>query len=831
MDTLMRDLQFAVRRLRRAPGLTVVALLVLALGTGASLALVSVEDTLVLRELPVSHPEELVALTAEDAKDPSDTNALSLAAIRMLEGQQHVFAAVGGDGGSQLTAVAGGVPEYVNADGVTGGYFGVLGVRPAIGRLITEEDVASSARVVVLSYAYWQRRFGGDGDVIGKVIRLVEDSDLPYVPFTVVGVTQPGFSGLYAGLPTEVTIPAETYRQIVHSGTLDQPLFRRAIGRLSSGVTPTKAREAVQALWPAMLRTSVPATMAPQDRDDILRSRLDVESAATGFSLFKTWYSRPLSLLVLSSAWLLLIACANLASLLLARSMARQEELRVRLALGASRRRLLQDVLTEALLLSAAGTALGLPLAFGGARWLLAMLLEVNPLSSYYQFDLTLDRRVVFAIAASAIGTGLAFGLGPAWWASRRESTMTIGAARSTGRATSPWSTGLLVAQVSLAAVLLVGAGLLAMNWRLLRSTQPGFQMEGLSVVELDPQPGGSANLDVAAYCRALVDHVAAVPGVSGAALVFREPFLGFHEFYEREPISSSSADPGQAVEATLVAVSPGFFQTMGVSVTHGRDFAWTDDARRGPVAILSDGLAKRVFPGAAAVGRQIRVDTEPRRQHVEVLGVTSDAILTDFHARNPLVLFVALLQEPPLLFAGESPTIVTRGTAPQPTLEGQIRRTVEALGHDSVVGQRTLAERADQSLVRERIFAVGGTYFGGLAVALVAIGLGGVLAASVARRTREIGLRSALGGSPSALKSMILRQALGVGLLGLALGLPCAWLTTPWLQSTLTTVGPHNPLVFAGAALVTLLVTVVAAWVPARRAAAIAPMDALRAE
>jgi predicted permease len=556
-----------------------------------------------------------------------------------------------------------------------------------------------------------------------------------------------------------------------------------------------------------------------------------VESAATGFSLFKTWYSRPLSLLVLSSAWLLLIACANLASLLLARSMARQQELRVRLALGASRRRLLQDVLTEALLLSAAGTALGLPLAFGGARWLLARLLEVNPLSSYYEFDLTLDRRVVFAIAASAIGTGLAFGLGPAWWASRHESTMTIGAARSTGRATSPWSTGLLVAQVSLAAVLLVGAGLLAMNWRVLRATQPGFRMEGLSVVELDPQPGGSANLDVAAYCRALVDHVAAVPGVSQAALVFPELFLGLEDFYEKEPISSSSAVPGEAVEATLVAVSPGLFQTIGVSVTHGRDFAWTDDARRGPVAILSEGLARRVFPSAEAIGRQVRVGTEPSRQHVEVLGVTSDAILSDLRVRNPVVLFVALLQEPPDFFVGESPTIVTRSTAPQPTLEGQIRRTVEALGHDSVVGQRTLAERADQSLVRERMFALGGIYFGGLAVALVAIGLGGVLAAGVARRTREIGLRSALGGSPSALRSMILRQALSVGLLGLALGLPCAWLATPWLQSTLTTVGPHNRLVFAGAALVTLMVTVVAAWVPARRAAAIAPMDALRAE
>jgi hypothetical protein len=312
---------------------------------------------------------------------------------------------------------------------------------------------------------------------------------------------------------------------------------------------------------------------------------------------------------------------------------------------------------------------------------------------------------------------------------------------------------------------------------------------------------------------------------------VFPEPFLGFEEFYEKEPISSSSAAPGEAVEATLVAVSPGFFQTLGASVTHGRDFAWTDDARRGPVALLSEGLAKRVFPGAAAIGQQIRVDTEPKRQHVEVLGVTSDAILSDFHARNPLVLFVALLQEPPLLFDGESPTILARSTAPQPVLEGQIRRTMEALGHDSVVGQRTLAERADQSLVRERMFAVGGTYFGGLAVALVAIGLGGVLAAGVARRTREIGLRSALGGSPSALRFMILRQALGVVFLGLVLGLPCAWLATPWLQSALTRVGPHNPLVFAGSGLVTLMVTVVAAWVPARRAAAIAPMDALRAE
>ena len=369
------------------------------------------------------------------------------------------------------------------------------------------------------------------------------------------------------------------------------------------------------------------------------------------------------------------------------------------------------------------------------------------------------------------------------------------------------------------------------MNWRLLRATQPGFQMEGLSLVELDAQPGGSANFDVATYCRALVEHVVAVPGVSRAALVLPEPFLGFDDFYEKEPVAPSSDSPRVGIDATLLVVSPGFFQTLGVPVTHGRDFAWTDDARRGPVAMLSAALANHLFPGAAAVGRQIRVDTEPNRQHVEVLGVTSDAILSDFHVRNPPVLFVPLLQEPPLLLFGESPTIVTRGTGPQSALEGQIRRTVEALGQDSVVRQRTLADRVDQSLVRERMFALGGTYFGGLAVALVAIGLGGVLAAGVARRTREIGLRSALGGSPSALRSMILRQALGVGLLGLVFGLPCAWLATPWLQSILTTVGPHSALVFAGATLVTLMVTVVAAWVPARRAAAIAPMDALRTE
>ena len=417
----------------------------------------------------------------------------------------------------------------------------------------------------------------------------------------------------------------------------------------------------------------------------------------------------------------------------------------------------------------------------------------------------------------------------PAWRASQDDQTWPFRVTRSTVRSTSR-GRALTIVQVALAAVLLIGAGLLTRNLQSLRNRQPGFETDGVSLASLVPQPGGDARLDVAAYCRALADQLRALPGVQAVALSIPEPIMGLEAGEEKRAVAPSTAAPELGnFDATLIVISPEYFRTMGVPLTRGRDFTWLDDGDRRPVVIVSAALAAKLFPASEAIGRLIRLGADRQRQQMEIVGVSADARLADLHTTQPLFVFMPILQASPE--SVRSPTIEIRSRDRSVAFRTRVRRTVESLGQDYVARERMLAEQVDTSLLRERLLALAATFFGALAGALMAVGLGGVVSYAVTHRTREMGIRAALGASPSRLRAMILMQTLRISALGLGIGLPAAWVATRLMRSTLPSIDAHDPLTFASAGLGVAVITLVAAWLPARRAAAIQPTDALRCE
>jgi len=816
-DSILQDLRGACRQLWRKPGLTVVSLLVFGLSVTACLTLFGLLEAIAFRKLPVAHPDELVAIGGVIPDRELEGNRLSAAVLPDLEALGDVFKGVTGYISSGITALDRGGPTQVGLDAVAGNYFTVMGLNPAAGRLLTTDDVRTGANVAVISYDYWQTRWNADRAVIGREIRLGG------MAFEVVGVVRARYRGVNAGSPADITVPVTRISQ-VYGLPQDYPLpLAHAIGRLRPGVSLGYAKSRVAAVWHEILKGLTAPTA--EETAQLLKLRAEVTSASTGFSHLRAWYQAPLYLLMFSSAWLLLIACVNLAGLTVARHRDRAHEMSVRSALGASRLRLLRQLLTEDVLVSVLGTLISIPLAFVVAGRLLLMMWG-QP--EHLPFDLRPGAGVMMSIVAAALGTGIVVGWIPAWLASRPSLAQSTPAARIVPGARFKWNEALLVAQVALAIVLLVGAGLLTRNLWELRGTQPGFQIAGVFLTQLEAHPNGYQNLDVFAYCRRLVDELEQQGGVRSVALSDVEPVMGLQAGEVKRQVGRSS-DPAVTVAATVVAVSPRYFETMGVPLRGGRDIGWADDGQREPVAIVSAGLASQLFADGRAVGERIRIGTGRRSQNVSVVGVVADARLADLHSREPRFVFVPLLQEANATV--RSPSILVRSDMPLADIEAGVRGVVDALGQDYVVRVRTLAAQVDQSLLRERLLVIGAMYFGALAAAIVATGLVGILSNAVTRRTREIAVRGAIGASPATLRSMILRQSLRVALTGLAIGLPSAWIVGRFVRGTVVDLGTLDPLIFTAATVLTLAVALGAAWVPAQRAARIRPADALKAE
>jgi len=815
MALLWQNIRYGLRTCVRSPGFAAVTAISLALGIGANTAIFSILDAVLLRELPVRQPRQLVELTPIYRN--GNTVPFSYPMFREIERGQRVF--------SGLYGWTHAFPFNVEADGslflgrvraVTGNYFSGLGAAPLLGRLIAPADsLGANMNAAVLGYECWEGRFGRDPAVVGKTLRIEGKT------FTIVGVTRQWFPGMTPGEPPDVTLPIESAPFDRESRKL---LWVSLTGRLRPGVSIEQARTQLASFWPDLLLATVPTQSRGLRRESFLATRLVVKPAPGGANTdLRDRVSRPLYLLMGVVVLILLIACVNLANLTLARAAARSHEMSTRAALGANRRQIVLQLLTESLLLSATGAALALAFAHWGSPFLLGLITRgtLDPVI----LDLRPDWRVFAFTAAVAVLTGVSIALVPAWQMSRQDLALVL---RQRGASRGPGTSGrlLIVAQIALSLVLLFGAGLLLRTFENLRSSDPGFQKTGILEAGLHARPSGYEDLDLNTYCRQLVERAAGLPGAYSAA--FSDlPVPAGAGWQETVSPSETRGNPDLNVLATLATVSPGFFKTLAIPLVSGRDFDWTDDSRHTPVAIVDSQTARRLFPSGSAIGKRVRFGVQPEFQDIEIAGVVRDARLIDLRDANQRVIYVPFPQHPQNGEEGHLFVRANHAAALARTLDNEVR----SLGRQYVTETKTVEQMSDQTLVAERATAILSTAFAAAALLLAGIGLFGLMSYTVTRRTREIGIRMALGSQPGAILRMILRETLLLTLAGIALGAPCALAATRFIAHTLFGLSPLDPPTLAAASSALFLVGAVAGYQPARRALKSDPMAALRCD
>jgi len=815
MMNFWRTLKYTLRVLGKHPGFACVAVLSLGLGIGANTAIFSLLDALLLRDLPVRQPERLVELSVVRR---GNKIMFSFPMYREIERGQKVFSSlIGWSFGGATDVEINGLLSQAEVRSVTGNYYSELGATPLLGRLLAPADVnlagTGTSPVAVLSYEFWQRRFGGARDVVGKQIAIEGQ------PFAIVGVSRRWFTGMTVGAAPDITTPMK-------------PNDNRAMlwvfitGRLKDGVTVAQARAELQSFWPEVLRRTA-STETPGLRRQLFFSMgLDVSPAATGMNAtLRSHFTRPLYVLMGIVGLILLVACLNLASLMLARAAARSHEMSVRVALGANRWTLARQVLTESLALSAAGALLGLAFAYWGSRLLVSLLTEgyLTPVI----LDLRPDWHVLLLTASVAVLTGILFGLAPAWRASREDPASLIQQnARSFVGGTGKLGKVLIVTQVALSLVVLLGAGLLVRSFRKLCAIDPGLE-QGVLEMSLAPRPGGYQNLDMKSYGRQLLVRVSSIPGVLSAG--FAGASVPEPEGW-RDTVSTMAAatNPDAGVMANEASVSPGLIPTLGLTLVRGRSFEESDDEHHPHVAILSSSLAARLFPSGDALGHRVRFGFMPEFQNLEVVGIASDSRLFDLHNPAPPVIFIPLLQYPDSVQFGH---LFLRTCEAPEALAKAVGTEIESLGHEYPLSTKTIPQTVSQALVEERVIAMLSSFFGALALLPASIGLYGLMSYAVTRRTREIGIRMTLGALPATVLGGVLREVLTLLLIGLGLGIPCALAASRLLASTLFGLSPHDLPTLAAVSLLLLAVALFAGYLPARRASHIDPMTAVRME
>ena len=815
MRGLWQNIPYTIRVLGKNPGFTAVAVLSLALGIGANTAIFSLLNALLLRDLPVWRPERLVELSVLRR---GDKIMFSFPMFREIERGQKVFSGlIGWSFGEATNVELNGALSQAEVRSVTGNYFSELGATPLLGRLILPEDMnaqrSGASPVAVLSYEFWQRRFGGAMDVAGKEISI--DGR----PFTIIGVTRKWFTGMATGEPADVTIPMKS--------TDDRSLLWVFItGRLKEGVTVAQARAQLQSLWPAVLHAAASTETPGLRRQSFLSMGLDVASAATGVNAaLRSRFTRPLYVLMGIVGLILVLACVNLASLMLARAAARSNEMSVRVALGASRWALTRQVLTESLALSVSGGLLGMAFAFWGSRLLVALMTQgyLTPV----WLDLSPDGRVLSFAAAVVILTGMLFGLAPAWRCAREDPASVLQQnTRAVAGATGKLGKALIVTQVALSLTLLLGAGLLARSFQKLCSIDPDLK-ESVLDVGLYPRPGGYQNLDMNTYHRQLIERIAGLPGVNSVG--FSDLSVGVGRNWQDTVSTMSDAlSPGAGVTAGVAMVSPGFLRTLGISLVRGRDFDWTDDERHPRVAIISSALAGRLFPAGQASGQHVRFGFMPELQDLEVVGIANNARIFDLRNAAAPVIYLPYPQHPKWTEQGD--LLVRTRVAPE-ALARTVGHEIESVGHEYPLSTKTIAQEVSQALVEDRVIAMLSGFFAALALLLASVGLYGLMSYAVTHRTREIGIRVALGAQRATVHWLVLREALTLGLIGIALGIPCALTGSRLIASMLFGISSGDLPTLTSVWALLLAVALLAGYLPARRASRIDPMDALRSE
>src|SRR6266567_4859472 len=737
METFWQSLRYILRVLAKSPIFTIVAILSLALGIGANTAIFTLVNALLLRNLPVRQPERLVQLVAvrPDGKVP-----FSYPMFREVERAQRVFTGLSGWGAGGMSNVeVNGVLAQNHLMTVTGNCYSELGITPLLGRLLVPEDSdprsGTSSQVAVLGYEFWRSRFGSASDIVGKQIRI--EGHL----FTIIGVTRKWFSGMTTGEPPDITIPITAYPQLTEGNefTLESRslLWLSVIGRLKDGVTIEQARGQLESFWPELLLATASTETPGPRRQRFLSMGLEVSSAAKGFaSGLRSQFARPLYVLAGIVGLILLVACVNLANLMLARAAARSHEMSVRVAIGASRGTLVGQVLAESLSLAFAGALLGLAFAYWGSRLLVLLMTEGT-----VSLDLRPDLTVLSLAVLAGLFTGILFGLAPAWRCSREDpASLPQQNARSLSGGAGKLGKALIVTQVALSLILLLGAGLFMRSFERLRSLDLGFNQSSLLQIRLNPKPGGYDKLDMGSYHKQLLQRIASLPSVSSVAFAdFSIPSPNaWHE-----TVSLASVDPNTGIHhlADGTTVSSGFFQTLGIPLLHGRPFQETDDEKHPHVAIVNSALVKRLFPNGDPIGKTVRFGFMPEFQNIEIIGIVGNARILDLRNAAMPIIFLSCLQYP-----GQWGDLIVRTNGPPEALAKTVGYGVESLGHEYALSTKTIPQVISGALVEERVTAMLSSFFAALALLLASIGLYGLMSYSVTRRAREIGIRVAVG-------------------------------------------------------------------------------------
>jgi predicted permease len=828
MASFVQHLRVAARSLAKAPGFTFVVVLTLALGIGANTAIFTLMDQVLLRGLPVADPASLVILDAPGPNQGRREAEKSFSHPMFVEFRDDnpVFSGVLARFPVTLTMLFENRSERVRGELVSGTYFAVLGVKAAAGRLLAPSDDVDPGGhpVAVITHGFWLRRFGGDRSLVGRTVRLNG------FPITIVGVAPPGFNGTDVGTAPAFFVPLMMKAQMTPTfdGLKDRRYFWvQLMARLQPGVTREQASAAMTVRLRQIREREIGeiSTTSERFRKRFLEATVVVEDGRRGLSGVRRDFSMPLLVLMSLVGLVLLIACANVANLLMARAPARQREVAIRLSLGASRSRIVSQLLVESLLLSLVGGSIGVLVAI----WTGDLLLSALPFEgAAHAFSSTPDSRVLlFALAVSLL-TGVVFGIVPAWQTARPKLVSSLraegGGAVSSGHVR--LRKGLVVAQVALSLLLLVGAGLFVRSLWNLRGLDPGFRVEGLTTFAVDPTLSGYSDLQSQQYFERLLDTLRQQPGVAGAGLVANAPLTG-SVMVATVWVDGYKAKEGEDTNPHVNWISPGYLKTMGIPVLAGRDFTEGDGPGAPRVAIVSETMARYFFGKADPIGRRFGFGRD-KPTDVEIVGVVKDGKDTDLRSEVARLVYIPYRQEEGL--GGMSCFVRTTslGALGADALRRVVRRLDAAI---PVADIKSMDAVAEESLFIERMVAILTAAFGGLATLVAAIGLYGVMSYSVARRTREIGLRMALGAERGSVLWLVMGEVSALVGIGLGLGLPMALGLSRAVRSQLFQVSPADPATLAVASVALAAVALLAGYVPAAAASRVDPMRALRRE
>jgi predicted permease len=852
MGAFLQDIRYGVRMLVKNPGFTAIAVLTLALGLGANTAIFSVLDSVLLRTLPVAHPEQLVLLTDPDSHGSSfgseggDRSLLAYSEFQYLRDHNEVFSSIFASDSElakrpatigRSSSGAARAEETVRVRLASGDYFSTLQVKPAMGRLFTPEmdQVRSGAPFAVASFAFWKQRFNLDPAILGKTIQIHQTS------FEIIGVAPSGFFGETTGEAADVWIPI-TMQDAIYpgrdllspsSGEVNKHIWLQVIARLKPGITQDQAKAGINVVFQRMIESNIGLTASAAERKEFLSQRINLQAGARGPSTLQEAYGQPLKVLMALVGFVLLIACANVANLLLARGAARQKEFAVRLAIGAGRRRLIRQLLSESLLLAFAGAAAGILLAQWADTLLLQMVSRASAEQEAIQINLRPDARVLaFAIGVTVLSVIL-FGLIPALRVTRVDLSPILksSAGGTTGEAGNRRPSAgkmLVIAQVAISLILLVAAGLFVHSLSKLSEVNLGYHAENLILFQVDGAPGGYKGPANLRFQQELLEKFSKVPGVHAATLS-SDGLFSHSESADPVRVEGYTPKSGESPNTRMDHVGPQYFSTVGIPILIGREIGPQDSGNGPRAAVINQEFARRFLGDTNPIGKKV-LDVYPGNpQEMEIVGVAADAKYNSLREKTPTRIYAPYFNP---MWEHSYAFYEIRTQADPASVSAMLRNVVQETNSElPPIEIKTMPSLVDDSLHTDRFIARLAGVFGFLAMLLASIGLYGIMSYTVARRTRDIGIRMTLGAQPGGVLWLVLRETLLLVLVGVAVGLPVAFAGTRLLKSMLFGLGLVDPVAIVVSTMALAAVAALAGFLPARRAMRVDPMIALRYE